>query len=73
MIATPVGGIEEDLLKTKTGLLSKEITPESIAEAIKRFFAENHAEECKKNIEILKKDLSWKNFCSKLISFANEL
>lgn len=72
IVATPVGGLVEDIRDSKTGILSENVSSESVASAIQHFFSDgNIAEECINNIKTLKTELSWKSFCSKLINFAN--
>lgn len=73
VVATPVGGLAEDITATRTGVLTKDVSSESIARAIQFYFDNNMEEECKKNIALLKGKLSWTNFCSKLLNFATTL
>ncbi len=73
IIATPVGGLIEDINKTKTGILTQDVSSEGIASAIKKYFDNNLESECKNNIAKLKEELSWSNFCEKLICFAKQI
>ena len=59
LITTPVGGLIESVGEAGTGLLAESISPEGIAQAIRKYFAENKKEEYLYNISRLKKELSW--------------
>lgn len=72
-IATPVGGLPENLKGSKTGIITTNVSAESIAERIKFFFDNNICEDIRHNIRLLKKELTWENFCSKLIEFSKTL
>lgn len=73
VVATPVGGLAEDITATETGILTEDVSSESIARAVKYYFENNLEDECKKSIVTLKGKLSWTNFCSKLLNFAQAL
>lgn len=73
LITTPVGGLVESVGEAGTGLLAKSISPEGIAQAIRKYFAENKKEEYLYNISRLKKELSWESFADKLENFINTL
>ena len=73
LITTPVGGLVESVGEAGTGLLAESISPEGIAQAIRKYFAENKKEEYLYNISRLKKELSWESFADKLENFINTL
>lgn len=73
LITTPVGGLIESVGEAGTGLLAESISPEGIAQAIRKYFAENKKEEYLYNISRLKKELSWESFADKLENFINTL
>ena len=73
MITTPVGGLVESIGGKGTGLLTKEVSAESVAEAIEEYFKEGKKELYVSNIEALKKELSWETFAEKLEQFAKTL
>ena len=73
LITTPVGGLVESVGEAGTGLLAENISPEGIAQAIRKYFAENKKEEYLYNISRLKKELSWESFADKLENFINTL
>lgn len=73
IVATPVGGLLEDINTTRTGVLTQDVSSEGIAAAIKRYFNNSMESLCKKNIEILKRELSWTNFCNKLLNFTKNI
>ncbi|MDR0954381.1 MAG: glycosyltransferase [Rikenellaceae bacterium] len=58
MIVTRVGGLAEIVPDGKTGYVV-DTTPEAIAEAVERFYAEGRAEEFRRNIVEEKKRFSW--------------
>lgn len=73
LITTPVGGLIESVGEAATGLLTENISPNSLAEAIKKFFADDKKEEYICNIKRLKKELSWEAFCNKLEGFVKNI
>ena len=73
MITTNVGGLQQMIGDTGTGLIAKEGTPESIAESIRDYFSGNRENELIENIRREKERLSWSNFCNKLVDFAVKL
>ena len=73
LITTPVGGLVESVGEAGTGLLAESISPEGIAQAIRKYFAENKKEEYLYNISRIKKELSWESFADKLENFINTL
>ena len=73
MVTTPVGGLVESVGEAGTGLLTQEITPQAVAEAVEKYFAENRKEEYLYNVSRLKKQLSWETFADKLEDFIKTL
>lgn len=73
LITTPVGGLVESVGQAKTGLLTESISAEGVAEAIRKYFAENKKEEYLYNISRLKEELGWESFADKLENFINTL
>ena len=56
-----------------TGMLTDGISAAAVAEAIKKYFAENKKEEYLYNISRLKKELGWEAFATRLEDFINTL
>ena len=73
LITTPVGGLVESVGKAGTGMLAESITPQAIASAVEKYFAENRKEEYLYNISRLKEELGWEAFALKLEDFINTL
>ncbi len=73
LITTPVGGLVESIGKAGTGMLTEDISPESVADAVRKFFTQGEKEKFVENIHALKKKLSWENFCAELEIFIKEL
>ena len=74
MVTTAVGGLREMIGETGTGLVTEEISPEAIREAIERYFADTAIRRsCVEAIEREKERLSWPRFCSNLTEFYNTL
>jgi Glycosyltransferase len=76
MITTNVGGLKETIGDRGTGVIINDNQPQTIANAIKNYFAEENKEQKEKMIECIKlekKRLSWENFCEKFESFYNTL
>ncbi len=72
LIATKTGGLGESIEKPGVGLMILEITPDSIADTITKFFKEDHSVFIG-NIQKEKTLLSWDNFAASLLSFVEEL
>ncbi|MBR5856698.1 MAG: glycosyltransferase [Bacteroidales bacterium] len=70
MITTNVGGLQQMIGDTGTGLISPSIDPDSIAGLIKEFFSSDRRSSLIENIRKEKERLSWSRFCNKLIDFA---
>lgn len=73
LVTTPVGGLVESVGKAGTGMLTNDITPQSVASAVEKYFAENRKEEYLRNISRLKTELGWEAFATKLEDFINTL
>ena len=73
LVTTPVGGLVESVGKAGTGMLTEGITPQAVAAAVDKYFAENKKEEYLYNISRLKKELGWEAFATKLEDFINTL
>lgn len=74
MIVTDVGGLKETIGDRGTGIVSRNGTPEAIAEEIKRYFAESEIKDnCIGNIRKEKERLSWNTFAKKLDDFIESL
>lgn len=71
IIATPVGGIRESILKAKTGLLASEVNSSVLYQAIKKFFDEEI--DCKEAITKEKTRLSWSSFSQAIELFITEI
>lgn len=72
IIATNVGGIKEMVEHLVHGLII-EPNPESIADALVKFYDEDLEKEFKKNIERDKSNYSWPHFVNTLIAESNGL
>lgn len=73
LITTPVGGLVESVGQAGTGMLTESVSAKGIADAVKKYFAENKKEEYLYNISRLKRELSWETFADKLETFVNTL
>ena len=73
LVTTPVGGLVESVGKAGTGMLTDGITPQSVASAVEKYFAEDKKEEYLRNISRLKSELGWEAFATKLENFINTL
>ena len=73
LITTPVGGLVESVGKAGTGMLTDGLSPQDIARAIEKYFAENKKEEYLYNISRLKETLGWEAFAAKLEDFIKTL
>jgi len=73
LITTPVGGLVESVGQAGTGMLTESVSAKGVADAVKKYFAENKKEEYLYNISRLKRELSWETFADKLETFLNTL
>lgn len=68
IVATRTGGLEETIEKPGIGVMAESITPEGVADAIKRFFEKNQATFAE-NIVKAKEGFSWERFADELLKF----
>ncbi len=74
MVTTSVGGLKEMIGDSGTGIVTEEISPDAIAEAIERYFGdETLRKKCTDCIVSEKQRLSWVTFCKNLINLYKEL
>lgn len=74
MIVTDVGGLKETIGDRGTGITAAEISPEAIRKEILRYFSDPGIKEnCIRNIQKTKKELSWETFCDGLLNFSRTL
>ena len=73
LITTPVGGLVESVGQAGTGMLTESVSAKGVADAVKKYFAENKKEDYLYNISRLKRELSWETFADKLETFVNTL
>jgi len=69
LIATNVGGLSETIQHQKTGLIVDKPDVNDLVNAINEFFNKYDKNAFVKNIENLKKELSWNNFAQQIIEF----
>ncbi|MEP7234436.1 MAG: glycosyltransferase, partial [Ignavibacteriota bacterium] len=62
VIATDVGGLAEVVVDGKSGLITKEATPELVAKDVIRFFSEALEEKLRNGVREEKKKYSWDTF-----------
>jgi glycosyltransferase involved in cell wall biosynthesis len=72
VIATNVGGLSEMIVPWGCGLMTENVSAESIADTIKTYFKMNRTEIIA-NIQNYKEKASWKNLADTIINFAGEL
>lgn len=73
VVTTDVGGLKEMFEGKGTGIVVEQISGKAIKEAILRFFSGGEREKLGENIKKEKERLSWSNFCSSLINFADSI
>ena len=74
MIVTAVGGLKEAIGGRGTGIVATEISPASIADCIRRYFASPEVRRsCVEAIRAEKERLGWEKFCKDLSAFAQSL
>ena len=74
MITTDVGGLRETIAEKGTGILCEHPTPECVADGIEKYFADPKiAENCVESIRKENRRLSWENFGSAFVHFAETL
>lgn len=62
VIATDVGGLSEVVIDGKSGIITKEATPELVAKDVERFFKEKLEEPFRAGVREEKKKYSWDTF-----------
>lgn len=72
MIVTNVGGLKEDILHEKTGLIVEEISSVGIADSINSYFQRNMKAKFQEGIAKLKKQLSWEVFAADILKFTKK-
>lgn len=73
LIATNTGGLKETIEHGSTGLMVPKPESNLISEAVKNFFSNQIPGNMRKNIQQLKKDLSWEKFADEIIKFSYTL
>jgi glycosyltransferase involved in cell wall biosynthesis len=73
VVATDVGGLRETIRDGETGLIVDRPEAEAVSAGIRRFFEVREKVDFQRNIEALKKDLSWDAFADALTEFAERL
>ncbi len=73
MITTNVGGLKQMIGDTGTGIITEQVSADSVASNIKKYFAQGRKEELVENIRKEKQRLSWETFCDKLIKFVGQI
>lgn len=69
MVVTPVGELPNEVEPLNTGVVTKDVTPECIAESIQELFADYP--QFKLNLNQVKQDQNWDNFASEIMSLIN--
>jgi len=73
MVVTDVGSLGETIRLSNIGLVASSVSPEAIAESIKKFFSLEDRSIYIENIKKEKKRLSWKSFAISIESFFSTL
>lgn len=73
VIITDVGGLKEIVEDEKTGLVVKENSPESIAQAIRKYFEKGMKEKFIPSIQEYKRTHSWERLAEDILELANSL
>ena len=69
IIATDVGALGDTIRDAQTGLVTKSISPEAIADTIKDYFENDRSDIFLENIKLEKKRLSWASFIAEVEKF----
>lgn len=72
LIATNTGGLSESIDRPGTGLICPDISAQSLASTIKKFYQADRSQFVR-NIRQLKDSLSWPNFAAALLDFTRQL
>lgn len=73
MLATNVGGLGETIRLANVGIVTDEVSPQSVAEGIKSYFTDSKQDEYLQNIRKEKKRLSWSSFAQSVEEFMQSL
>ena len=74
MVVTDVGGLKETVGERGTGIVCDEGTPDNVASAIRRYFADPQLQEhLREGIRAEKERLSWSRFSHDLTGFIQRL
>lgn len=73
MLGTPIGDFINSIGKAGTGIITREIMPEAIAESVRELFSGEKYSVAISNIKREKAELSWEKFAESLITFAGKL
>jgi len=71
VIATNVGGLGEVIINNDAGFIVEKDNPQSLANAIDKFYSENKEIEFSKNLFFLAEKYSWQNFTNGLLDLIN--
>lgn len=71
MAVTDTGSLKQEIENAGTGVVSKEISAEAMAECVRSYFeTPGLQEKCRQNIEKELERLSWSNFCKAFLEYA---
>jgi len=73
VIATNTGGLAEFIENGSTGLIIADSNPETIADGIRRFYADCNISAMQQRISEIKQNLSWEHFAGEIIKFSKTL
>lgn len=73
LIATNVGGLKENIIHNKTGIVVDYPDADMLSVAIKNYFTMNQKEKFSEEISQFKKKLSWDEMANAIIDFSNTL
>ncbi|PLW95474.1 MAG: glycosyl transferase [Marinilabiliales bacterium] len=72
-IVSNVGGLVEYVEHEKTGLIIENLTPENLAEGLKRYFDNNLKEKFESNIEEISDKYSWETLARTIVELSESL
>jgi glycosyltransferase involved in cell wall biosynthesis len=74
LVVTDTGSLRQEVEAAGTGIVAEDITPEALADAIKKFFGTAGLQQkCKQKIKKELDRLSWNNFCKALLDYTDKL
>ena len=73
VIASGAGGLSEDILNMKTGIVIKDISPVLLADVIKKYFNDNLKVKFIPGIISYRQERSWDSFADRFIKFSSEI